>query len=135
MASSEFYINDINTIDSKEIFITNIDDFTDKVVLIGFVESPTQNKHGFNKQTTLYGVVKMKYLSLYKTITITINFMSEEMKSILELFHENQTTLSITDQDGVEYAGCIIDGESLSLNKKHTLNGELFYTGSLEMRG
>ena len=131
---NNIFQKDINTTQSKRIQLSDITDFTNKCVFNGKISSVTKVKHGYNAQTTLYGNLKIKHLSTYQKVQITITFIDYENKLILDSLFENTKRLLLTDETVNETSGIVIEGESLVFEEKFTINGEVFYTSSFEIR-
>jgi len=127
-------MSDINIEQSRKFQLTDLDDFTNKCVFLGKLSPIEKVKHGYNMQTTIYGRVKSKNLSIYPKIQITVTFIDSDNKKLLEGLFENRKRLLFTDDNIDELSGFLIIGESLSFEEKETINGEVFYTTSLELR-
>lgn len=118
----------------SQITIRNKDDLDDSCYFYGFAEEPSDIKHGYNEQVTIYAKTVIKSAANTYSIKITINYMDNENKEILRTFFKNSTRIIVFNEEGEIYSNLSIIGKEFTPKKEYEEDGTPFFTGSIEVK-
>ena len=105
---------------------------TQETVFLGAIK-PSIGKYGYDEKRTIYGKRKLKYSAKDVKINISVNFIDEENKQMLENFFLNNTKINIIDQNNKTYPNLQILGEYLDFETKYDDYGDEFFITSFEV--
>lgn len=92
----------------------------------------TPSKFGVTKTRTLGGRLKVRWRNEYSRISVNISYLSEENYKTLKYIWSNAQKEILLHGENTTYAGIIVD-ESLDLKPQRDSEGDIFYSGSINI--
>lgn len=89
-------------------------------------------KTGLTKIRTMHGKLILRWRGEYNNISVTFNYLTaESYQNLLSMWSQSTRELVLTTNNGT-YTGMITD-EKLQLNEQRDNEGNLFYSGTINM--
>ena len=105
----------------------------DQLILMANCESDLE-KYGYNEKFDLWGNLTQEFTAIKKPITLNISDMTDAQHQLLSEHWVAQSPIKIKDDTDKVYHNLLILGKNLGLKKNTDVDGDIFWTGTLQLR-
>jgi len=105
----------------------------DQLILMANCESDLE-KYGYNEKFDLWGNLTQEFTAVKKPITLNISDMTDAQHQLLSEHWVAQSPIKIKDDTDKVYHNLLILGKNLGLKENTDVDGDIFWTGTLQLR-